>query len=195
MPMPIRRLPILVVLLLPLAALSAGARADVAIAMEILKEPGAVALTRHAYAPGTGDPAAFEIGDCSTQRNLNDDGRAQARALGATFRDHGIARARVFSSQWCRCSETAELLDLGAVVELPAANSFFRWRERREPQTAELKAFIADLPPGPPAMIVTHQVNISALTGEYMSSGETVIVRVADDGEVEVLASFETPRP
>jgi broad specificity phosphatase PhoE len=70
---------------------------------------GEVLLIRHAAAPGTGDPAGFRLGDCATQRNLSDTGREQARAIGDWLRDRGIERARVYSSQWCRCLETAEL--------------------------------------------------------------------------------------
>ena len=83
----------------------------------------AVAIMRHALAPGTGDPAGFRLDDCSTQRNLSAAGRQQAREIGARFRAHGIERARVFSSQWCRCRETAEGLGLGAVAALPGATT------------------------------------------------------------------------
>ena len=80
-------------------------------------------MIRHAYAPGTGDPADFTIGDCTTQRNLDDQGREQARNIGAWLRERGINSARVYSSQWCRCLETAERMDLGTVVELPVTDA------------------------------------------------------------------------
>ena len=152
-----------------------------------LEEPGAMAIMRHALAPGTGDPAAFEIGDCSTQRNLDDRGRDQARAIGAAFRERGIAFDRVLTSQWCRCRETAELLDLGAVSDAPSLNSFFQDRSTREKQTEETRALIADA--SGPMMMVTHQVNISALTGQFTQSGEVLVIRPTENG-VEVLGSI-----
>lgn len=75
-------------------------------------------LLRHAVAPGTGDPDNFVVGNCLTQRNLSAAGREQAAAIGAQFRGNRIHKARVFSSQWCRCLETADLLILGPVEEL-----------------------------------------------------------------------------
>src|SRR5687767_13248509 len=83
-----------------------------------LAEGGYVVMLRHALAPGIGDPANFRLGDCATQRNLSKDGREQARRLGERLRAQDIDRARIYSSQWCRCLETAALLDLGPVAEL-----------------------------------------------------------------------------
>ena len=84
-----------------------------------LDRPGAFAIMRHALAPGTGDPAGFTLEDCSTQRNLDDRGRAQALAIGAAFRARGVQFDAVLSSQWCRCQETASLLELGEVTPAP----------------------------------------------------------------------------
>jgi broad specificity phosphatase PhoE len=78
----------------------------------------------------------------------------------------------VYSSQWCRCLETARLLDLGAVKELPALNSFFGRPQAREENLALLRSFLAGLPPdGPPVVLVTHQFTISAFIGEGIASG------------------------
>ena len=115
----------LVLLALALPAAPAPAGAGEAALLAALREGRAVALMRHATAPGTGDPAGFALGDCTTQRNLSAAGREQARATGARLRAAGIAMARIYSSQWCRCLETARLLGLGEVTELPALNSFF----------------------------------------------------------------------
>ena len=154
---------------------------------DALGQPGAIAIMRHALAPGTGDPADLTIGDCATQRNLDATGRAQARAIGQAFRDRGIAFDRVFTSQWCRTRETAELLALGPVEEAPALNSFFRDRSTRDAQTADLRALIAATPGR--LMLVTHQVNISALTGRSTRSGEVLVIRQTDAG-TEVLGSI-----
>lgn len=153
-----------------------------------LGEPRTVAIMRHALAPGTGDPANFRLDDCATQRNLDDRGRAQARAAGDAIRAAGIRVDRVLTSQWCRCRETAELLGLGEPEDFPALNSFFEDRSTAGDQTAALKAFLADLPPDQNVMLVTHQVNITALTGRGVSSGEIFLLRIHPHGEVEVVA-------
>ena len=103
---------------------------------DALDTPGAFAIMRHALAPGTGDPARFALDDCSTQRNLDDRGRAQARRIGAAFAERGITFGAVLTSQWCRCRDTATLLALGPVKDAPAFNSFFRNRRQEGPRTA-----------------------------------------------------------
>ena len=147
---------------------------------------------RHAIAPGTGDPANFALRDCSTQRNLSAEGRAQAAAIGDRFRANGMDAARVVSSQWCRCLETAQLLGLGPVEELPALNSFFRRSERREPQTQALRDWLAGQDLEHPLVLVTHQVNITALTGVYPASGQLVVLRRSDNGDISVVGSIRT---
>jgi broad specificity phosphatase PhoE len=151
-----------------------------------------VALLRHAVAPGTGDPAAFALRDCSTQRNLSEEGRAQAKRIGARFRANGIDNAMVFSSQWCRCLETAKLLGLGPVKELPALNSFFGRYERRGAQITAMKIWIARQELGARVLLVTHQVNITGLTNVFPASGELVIVSRAEDGSLRTLGTIET---
>ena len=156
----------------PLAVFADGDRA-----VQALTSGGHVLMLRHAYAPGTGDPANFRLDDCSTQRNLNDRGRAQAGAIGDWLRARGVTRARVFSSQWCRCLETAERLGLGPVTPLPALNSFFERPEDREPNLAALRRFLADQPrDGALIVLVTHFVTIAGLTGEGVGSGEAVVL-------------------
>jgi len=152
-----------------------------------LQEPGTVLLLRHALAPGTGDPPGFRLEDCATQRNLSDAGREQARALGDRLRDAGITEARVYSSRWCRCLETARLLDLGPVEPLPALDSFFQQRSAGPARTQVARAFLQSLPPGPPVVMVTHQVNISALTGEFTASGGGIVAKPQSDGSLHIL--------
>ncbi len=150
----------------------------------------AFAMMRHAIAPGTGDPDRFTLGDCSTQRNLSEEGRRQAADIGARFRENGIAGAEVFSSAWCRCVDTAELLDLGPVRTLAPLNSFFGHFERRDPQTAALRAWLAETEAARPLVLVTHQVNIRALTDAFTRSGEIVVVRRTADGDMIVMGSL-----
>jgi phosphohistidine phosphatase SixA len=147
-----------------------------------LRGGGHVALLRHALAPGTGDPPGFRLDDCSTQRNLSDDGRAQARAIGAVLRTRGIRPARVLSSRWCRCRETAELLGLGAVELLPALDSFFEDRRRGPAQTEALRRHLAGIPAHETEVLVTHQVNVTALTGVFPRSADMVVVRAGPAG-------------
>ena len=98
----------------------------------------------------------------------------------------------MFSSQWYRCVDSANLLALGAVEELPILNSFYQSTERRSQQTEGLKEWLAGQEFNRPAVLLTQQVNISTLTGVYAASGEVVVIRTAEDGEIEVLGSIET---
>ena len=147
---------------------------------------GSVVLFRHANAPGGGDPPGFKLGDCSTQRNLDDTGRAQARRIGEQFRQRGIKVGAVLSSQWCRARDTAELAFPGQVRDDASFNSFFDERSRGQAQTAEALATLARWR-GPGVLVVTtHQVNISMLTGVTPVSGEGVVVAPTRGG-VKVL--------
>ena len=175
--------------------LAAPAKAAEPVAAATLAAPGHVLLLRHAIAPGTGDPAGMRLGDCSTQRNLDAAGRAQAQAIGAGLRQAGIAQARVFTSQWCRTRETAEILALGPVGERAAElNSFFEERAAQPAATAALRAFLRTLPAdGGLVVLVTHQVNITALTGIVPASGEGVVLRLAPGGEFAVVGRLPPP--
>ena len=152
-----------------------------------LSQTGIVAIVRHAHAPGTGDPAKFSLDDCATQRNLDARGRAQAREIGAAIRATGVTVDRVVTSQWCRCRDTARLLDVGSVGDLPALNSFFRNPTRADRQTAELRQFLFGLPPGETVVLITHYVNIRALTDRGVSSGQVLLLNVGRDGSISVV--------
>ena len=157
-----------------------------------LRAGGHVALMRHALAPGTSDPPDFRVEDCATQRNLSAEGRAQAVRIGDLFRAQGLRDLRVLSSQWCRCLDTASLLALGPVEELPALNSFFRDRQHSAAQTAALQDWLAAQPHDQVLLLVTHQVNITALTGAFTRSGEIVVARRNADGGLSPLGSIPT---
>jgi len=150
------------------------------------------ALLRHTLAPGTGDPPEFRLGQCKTQRNLSKKGRDQASKIGDRFRKNNIFEARIFSSQWCRCLETAKLLKLGQINELVALNSFFGQYERRDSQTEMLLKWLKVQNLDRPFILVTHQVNITALTGVYPDSGELVIVHRSENGNFRVIGTIET---
>lgn len=141
-----------------------------------LEQGPAVLLLRHARAPGTGDPAGFQLGDCRTQRNLDEDGRRQASRIGAALRARGVRVAAVLSSQWCRCLDTAQALGLGPVREEPAFNSFFQTPEQEADQTAAARRLLSSWTGPGVQVVVTHQVNITALTGVVPASGEAVVL-------------------
>ncbi|RKT34173.1 phosphohistidine phosphatase SixA [Roseovarius halotolerans] len=166
------------------AGLTSGARAQ---DLSALERPGIVALMRHALAPGTGDPAGFDLADCSTQRNLDERGREQARRIGRAMRADGVHFDAIWSSEWCRARETAELLGFDEVVEEPALNSFFAGRGDRAAQTVEILKLIEAQPTDSRLLLVSHQVNISALTGSFAGSGEIIVTRRADGGGLEVI--------
>ena len=152
-----------------------------------LKEGGKLIFIRHAYAPGSGDPNNFDLKDCSTQRNLNKEGRLQSKKIGYYFKKNKIPIQKVISSEWCRCKETAQILDLGAVTELPILNSFFENFHLKDNQTTQLKDWLSQHNNKTSIILVTHQVNITALTGVYPSSGEIVVIRMTNLGGVKVV--------
>ncbi len=167
---------------------AAFVQAEDVLPAEAVAEAGRVLMLRHAQAPGYGDPAEFRLGDCGTQRNLDENGRAQARALGERLRAAGLESARVYSSQWCRCLETASLLGLGPVEALPALNSFYQRPEARESALAELRRWLAAQPSdGPPLVLVTHQVTIRAITGAGTPSGGGSVFELNGTGSPTLL--------
>ena len=147
-------------------------------------------MMRHALAPGTGDPANFDPTDCRTQRNLSDSGRKQAIGIGQRFRENGIPRAQVFTSVWCRCRDTAELMALGEVRVLNSLNSFFQTPSKKEEQTTALRSWLDTHRSETPLVLVTHQVNITALTGVFPRSGEIVVIQRRPDSSLRVLGSL-----
>jgi phosphohistidine phosphatase SixA len=152
------------------------AAADASVAWEALRKGGYVALMRHADAPGgAGDPAGFKLDDCSTQRNLSERGRANAVAMGAQIRANGISFTTIVSSPWCRCVETAKLMDLGPVDIKPAFSNAFVLRDRREELRRDATAILNTWTDGT-LMVVTHGANIQALSGVSPTSGEIVVV-------------------
>lgn len=149
-------------------------------------------MIRHAVAPGSGDPEHFRIGDCTTQRNLNDYGRTQARAIGLWLRTKGVQSARIYSSQWCRCIETAEQMNLGPVEELPALNSFYERPQDREPNITALRGFLArQSVEGSLIVLVTHFVTIAEVTGFGVSSGEGVLLKLEENGELATIQRLD----
>jgi phosphohistidine phosphatase SixA len=157
---------------------SPGATTQAEIWSQLRQGKGYVILFRHALAPGTGDPPNFRLEDCSTQRNLSDEGRQQAARIGETLRQQNIKVSRVLSSQWCRCLETARLMNVGQVEAFPVLNSFFQDRSTERSQTEQLRRFILkNYDNSGVTVMVTHQVNITAISDIVPQSGSAVILR------------------
>lgn len=160
--------------------------------LRVLNEPGHALLLRHALAPGVGDPAGFELDDCSTQRNLSAKGRQQARQIGDRLRAAGIHQANVFSSHWCRCLETAALLGFGEPQPLAAIDSFFQSDDpkAKSQATTALRQHLADGRQQAARIYITHQVNLSALLGGFAASGNGYLVKINQHGEAEIINEF-----
>ena len=156
-----------------------------------------VLLMRHADAPGFGDPAGYVITQCATQRNLGDYGKKQAQAIGVWLTNQGIQKADVFSSPWCRCLDTANLLKKGPVKIEPSLGSFFDEMSLEKIQTKALRAFIKDelaKQSKAPLILVTHHVNIEAYTGKVVGVGDMVLVRVNKNGEYLSHTIYPSPK-
>ena len=155
-----------------------------------------VLLMRHADAPGYGDPSGYVIAQCATQRNLGEYGKKQSKAIGAWLSNQGIQAATVFSSPWCRCLETANLLNKGPVKIDPAIGSFFDDMSLEKKQTRELEALIKNelgKQSRVPIILVTHHVNIQAYTGKVVGVGDMVLVRVNKNGEYVSHVMYPSP--
>ncbi len=149
---------------------------------ELLREGGCVVLMRHAQTdPGVGDPPNFKLGECSTQRNLSEAGREQARRVGAAFVRERVKLDQVRSSAWCRCVDTAMLAFKQNTV-WPPINSFFGAGGQDE-QTRAVLAAVQGWQAPRNLMLVTHQVNVTALTGEFLAMGEVFVTRPGVQGQ------------
>jgi phosphohistidine phosphatase SixA len=153
-----------------------------------VKKPGAIVLLRHSHAPDTPpDSDLTNLKNCATQRNLDDTGRAQARRIGDEFRKNGIKRLMIHSSQYCRALDTAKLVNLGPVKELPALNQEFYAKPIALREAADkTKQFMKGLPGKRLTLLVTHVSNIQAIASVNLTSSEMVAVTINKAGEVTV---------
>ena len=150
---------------------------------EALETRGTVIMFRHALAPGFGDPSNFQVNDCSTQRNLDARGREQSKTIGAQFKKLGFSTATVYSSPWCRCLETAQLMDIGPVTAFDGLGSFFEGHVDRSQTLQQLSNQLTSIARAKdkPVVMVTHQVVVSAVTGLGTSSGEAILYDPSND--------------
>jgi broad specificity phosphatase PhoE len=145
------------------------------------REAGSVIVVRHSYAPGTFDPPDARLEDCSTQRNLDDAGRAQARRLGEAFRANGVPVGAVLSSPRCRCLDTARLA-FGQAKSWHVLQGALRNEALRQRQLVEIRKAIAEHVGGPPLVLVTHGSVVTDLTGLDVRMGAFVVLRRSPDG-------------
>ena len=141
-----------------------------------LEDGGKLIFIRHAYAPGNGDPDNFNLDDCSTQRNLNYQGRKQAKYIGEFFRKNKIKIDKVLSSEWCRCKETAKIAfkDFSTNNFL---NSFYssQYAKNKDQQIKLLNEYIKKFKSDKNLILITHYVLISEVLDYGPSSGEIVV--------------------
>lgn len=160
----------------------------------LLQGGGYVVLIRHAQTvPGVGDPAHFKLGDCSTQRNLSEQGKADAVRIGQAFRTRGIPVDAVYSSRWCRCLDTAQLA-FGQAIPAPWIDSTFTSDEatRAERTRATFHALTGRSGKGN-VVLVTHAVNIQSLSGVYPASGEMVVAALDTPDSFRVVGRIAVP--
>jgi phosphohistidine phosphatase SixA len=153
-----------------------------------LKQGGKLIFIRHAYAPGGGDPINFDINVCNTQRNLNNSGRNQADKIGSLFKDNNISTDKVYSSEWCRCKETA-LIAFNQFETKKFLNSFFssKFAQNKNSQIKSFKKFIKSWDGKKNLIFVTHYVFISEILDYAPSSGEIII----SDKDLNVIDTIE----
>jgi broad specificity phosphatase PhoE len=166
-----------VFLLLVQGSFESHAQSDVISLKDALKTRGTVIMFRHALAPGFGDPSNFRVDDCGTQRNLDARGREQSKAIGSQFKRLGFSSDVVYSSPWCRCLETARLMDIGSVNSFNGLGSFFEGHVDRSQTLERLNSQLEAIAKSQdkPVVMVTHQVVISAVTLMGTSSGEAIL--------------------
>ena len=156
--------------------------------VKFLNEGKKIVFIRHALAPGNGDPNNFDIKDCSTQRNLNDEGRAQSKRIGNFFEKNNIKIDTVLSSEWCRCKDTAKIA-FGKFETFSALNSFYetRFSKNKSKQMKDLREYISKWESDSNLIIVTHYVVILDILDRGTSSGEMII----SDKNLNIISNFE----
>ena len=153
-----------------------------------LEEGGKLIFIRHAYAPGSGDPENFNLNDCSTQRNLSDEGRKQAQRIGEFFTKNKIEIDKVLSSEWCRCKETAKIAFKNYSTN-SFLNSFYsaKFSKNKDKQVKAFNDYIKNLESKKNLILVTHYVFISEVLNYTSSSGEIVV----SDKNLNIIGSIE----
>jgi phosphohistidine phosphatase SixA len=186
---------VFLIVLLTACAAWASPAAAVDDVWALLKKPGHIVLLRHSNAPGSvPESNDMNFKDCTIQRNLDQEGRAQAARIGNEFRKHKIGKVRLVSSQYCRALDTAKLMKLGPVASLPVLNQVFlaNISEMRE-AGIKARAYMKKIPKTQLTVLVTHVTNIQSIAGVKLDSGEMAVVHLDPAGEVVVDGRIMVP--
>jgi broad specificity phosphatase PhoE len=159
---------------------------------DALRAPGSVVVLRHSYAPGGFDPPDARLDDCSTQRNLDEQGRAQAVRVGEAFKRNGVEVGKILSSPRCRCLDTARLA-FGRVEAWNVLQGSLNDENLRRRLVAQINDVIATHRDGPPLVLVTHGSVVSELTGLNIRMGAFVVLRRGADGRHTVAGELYVP--
>ena len=153
-----------------------------------LEDGGKLIFIRHAYAPGGGDPNNFNLNDCSTQRNLSNEGKNQAKNIGKFFKKNKIKIDKVISSEWCRCKDTSSLA-FGSFETKNFLNSFYssKFAKNKKSQMLDLTKYIKNFKSKKNLVLVTHYVVIFEILNLTTTSCEIVIT----DSNLKFLSSLE----
>ena len=156
--------------------------------LKSLKEGKKLVFIRHAIAPGNGDPNNFDINDCSTQRNLDENGIEESKKIGLFFKSNKIKIDKVLSSQWCRCKDTAKYA-FKNFETFDALNSFYdeKFAENETKQIKDLKNYIKNWNSDKNLVLITHFVVISSILNTGSSSGEIII----SDKKFNIIGSID----
>jgi broad specificity phosphatase PhoE len=169
-----------------LAFFASAAQADETL-WALLRQGGQVVLIRHAVTdPGVGDPPGFKLDDCATQRNLSAAGKFEAERLGAAIKARGVSVARVFTSPWCRCRDTARIAFGGEAEVEPALSNLFEHGQNLDVQLAGFRRLVTAAPRKGNLLLVTHGSTTLAFTGVSPGTAEMVIVTPETDGKFRV---------
>jgi phosphohistidine phosphatase SixA len=158
-----------------------------------LKQGGYVIYLRHATSDAAqNDADPIKRDDCQTQRNLSEEGRVQAKAIGKAMSALGIAADKVLSSPYCRTIDTGKL----AFGAAQAADALY-YSEGLSPEAAaqalaELKRMLGAAPAaGKNTVLVGHTSNLKAAAGVWpRSEGAAVVLQPKADGSFGVVGSF-----
>jgi len=191
--MPMESVPMRLAAIVLLLGLVPPVAAEDALWKRLGSEPNLVVLMRHTQ-PAGGDPVAWDrTGHCAGESMLTPEGKAHAARIGKAFAGHGVAPV-VVSSPMCRCRDTASLA-FGGVPEMDA--------DLREVATADpeqlarfertAQSMIVAHRGRTPLVLVSHRPNIDRLTMELVESGDLLVARATDKGELELLGKITVP--
>jgi phosphohistidine phosphatase SixA len=172
-----------------LGVLPARAQADL---LSLLRDGGLIVFLRHAETGSASPDQALAVpGECESQRNLNETGRAQSLEIGAAFRDLGIPVTRVLASPFCRTMETATLAFGKAEPEPALTLPRHVDAAARQAMGAALLGLLPAAPPLGNWVLVGHSYHIIAAGGPPpQPQGAAAILRPLGEGRFTVLAQI-----